>query len=458
MGASMISKELAAANYSECLRLVAEGKVEAAKLLLAPLHAFFPDEVGVLNLLGMARLRTGDQAGALDALRQARRLRPDLVEVATNYAGCLIELGRASEAEPLLRELLAARSDNLVAAYLLASVLIDQQDHAPALALLERVVVANRRLADAWSKRGRALLGLGRNEEALSSFQVALDLDVMHAEANAGLARALDALPVSHQARLLVRGGVGDFLQSLPFLLSQHPRPPRLVVVSHFAGAASFFERLGIEVSALLDFSDLPQLQARRAELDRMAGVHPCPRQFYFDRPPFPPAEPLAFSRSLPALAMQLAGSSFSDGLQRMGGLVPKQLPPLLLERVLALDRFNVILFGAPAEIEALGMAEREDLRFACFPNVVDSLRVAAQCAAFVGSDSAVKSMAAMSRIPSVVWVGDYPDAFRDGVFIDPYVRDGVMAVFRYRDPVAQMQQGIDFTMAALEKFDARRG
>ena len=45
---------------------------------------------------------------------------------------------------------------------------------------------------------------------------------------------------------LEVHGGVGDFLQHLPFML-QHPKE-NYVVVTHFPRAKSFFENLGINI------------------------------------------------------------------------------------------------------------------------------------------------------------------------------------------------------------------
>ena len=55
------------------------------------------------------------------------------------------------------------------------------------------------------------------------------------------------------------------------------------------------------------------------------------------------------------------------------------------------------------------------------------------KCKKVVAVDSSVKSMAAVKKIKSVVFIGDYEDEFRDSNFINPYVREGVMHPVRFK-------------------------
>jgi hypothetical protein len=57
-----------------------------------------------------------------------------------------------------------------------------------------------------------------------------------------------------------------------------------------------------------------------------------------------------------------------------------------------------------------------------------------------------------MNRIPTFVWLGDYRDEPRDQNFIDPYIKDGVMKVFRYKDVEAQFERGMAMTKEFLNE------
>jgi hypothetical protein len=61
--------------------------------------------------------------------------------------------------------------------------------------------------------------------------------------------------------------------------------------------------------------------------------------------------------------------------------------------------------------------------------------------------------MSAMNKIPTFVWLGDYIDEARDSMFIDPYVTDGVMEIFRYKDANRQFDRGIENTKNFLERI-----
>ena len=222
--------------------------------------------------------------------------------------------------------------------------------------------------------------------------------------------------------------------------------------MTHFRGAESFFCDLGIHVEQYLYYTNLGEAKQRGRELAKMGAIVPCPRRRYFARLPFS-ASKIEFPDPRPIVGVHLAGSKFSMSVQGQMGLVTKSLPVGVLQGLQALQQFNIIVFGTKAELAALGLRETTDVRFACFDRISESLSAAAQCSALVGSDSAMKTMTSMLRIPTIVWMGDYPDFFRDCVFIGPYVEAGVMEVFRYTDLSLDLGAGIQFTQAALADF-----
>jgi hypothetical protein len=299
---------------------------------------------------------------------------------------------------------------------------------------------------------GRKQLALGRIEEAIVSFNRALALNSGLSAAHDDLARLLRTSGDLAARTILVEGGVGDFLQCLPFLESCSGCPPQIVVLTHFKPAHAFFERLGFHAAEIHQFSDLNELRALTASMGSRERLSRCPRSRYFDEMPFEPKS-ISFPRARPVLGVHLGGSTFSIGVQKQMGVVTKELPPALLHELLSDDSLNIILFGSPPEIESLGIKESDSLKWACLPDIVDSLSLARQCNAFVGSDSVVKTMTAMLKIPTVVWIGDYPDPTRDGAFIDPYVRDRVMQVYRFKDLASGFEEGVRFTRQVLSDF-----
>ena len=59
--------------------------------------------------------------------------------------------------------------------------------------------------------------------------------------------------------------------------------------------------------------------------------------------------------------------------------------------------------------------------------------------------------MSSMLKIPTFVWMSDHADYFRDVVFISPYVDDGVMKVFKYRNSADQFYEGMNATHEFLK-------
>lgn len=230
---------------------------------------------------------------------------------------------------------------------------------------------------------------------------------------------------------IAVKGGFGDFLQCLPFIL-EHPDHYYLVA-SHQGGVTKFFASLGIKVEEI--------------SLGKLGNVDTCPRTLFFSCNPFPLQEPL-FDKS-PVIGVHLGGSAYSVSVEKRFGFPPKVLPVAVFDGIVAALKANFLLFGSADELSALGVKETPNIKFVCDEDIAVSLSHVAGCDALIGSDSVFKTMSAMLGIPTAIWVGDYRDDFRDGTFIDPYVKAGVMAAFRYRDLSndEEIRNGIHFSL-----------
>lgn len=114
---------------------------------------------------------------ALTCNQHALQLAPDHQDAKVNLACCLLNLGRPAEAEPLLVEAVAAEPQDAVAHHLLGAVHLVSGRPVQAMPALERAISlgspSEKLLWDYCDAAGR----LGREQEALETFQVLLGAD-----------------------------------------------------------------------------------------------------------------------------------------------------------------------------------------------------------------------------------------------------------------------------------------
>jgi len=139
---------LAGPNHMEALRALGRisfenGDLEAAQYFLGEAVKVAPEFIDGHHLRGVALMRLGRNADALDCLGRAVALAPDFKEAVLNHATVLLELKRPDEALAGFDRLLSLDPDNAVG----------------------------------WNNRGNALASLARFEEAVAAYDRALALD-----------------------------------------------------------------------------------------------------------------------------------------------------------------------------------------------------------------------------------------------------------------------------------------
>ena len=70
-----------------------------------------------------------------------------------------------------------------------------------------------------------------------------------------------------------------------------------------------------------------------------------------------------------------------------------------------------------------------------------------------IGAESVFKTMSSMSKIPTLVYYEDNNNRFRDRVFIYPYIKAGVMTVYKYQNLEKEMDPAIDFALHTIKKL-----
>ena len=137
----------------------------------------------------LARARRTDEAlGLVETLLGAGPGSPAAVLL---HAELLDSAGRGGEVLEPLRRLVASTAPDGPAAFRLARILVQQRLFAEAGPVLEAVIDANPRNAEAWLALARARQGPDRRDEAVAAFERALREDPALNEARFGLAQLL---------------------------------------------------------------------------------------------------------------------------------------------------------------------------------------------------------------------------------------------------------------------------
>jgi ADP-heptose:LPS heptosyltransferase len=240
--------------------------------------------------------------------------------------------------------------------------------------------------------------------------------------------------PLKNKGTLLIKGGIGDFLKNLPFVLKN--KKLNYVVATHFNGAISFFSLLNIKISKFYFYKNLDNLTSIKKELLKYTDLYDCPQNIYLDSVFFKKTKPLFFNKKK-TIGIHIGGSQFSIEEQKKQGILTKNLTPNFLYYLLSyLEKINlnIILFGSQKEIKRLDLAKYRSFKLANKANIIDNLAKVIECDLFIGSDSSFKTMSSMLKIPTILLLANNKDNYRDRVFVKPYVKDRIMHVIKFDD------------------------
>jgi len=256
-------------------------------------------------------------------------------------------------------------------------------------------------------------------------------------------------LSLQNSPLVYIEGGIGDFLQILPILLVNKHQKFRYLICSHFKGTKELLRMFGIKPQYFIEYTHDDEKGSKLVALNIKEPLIMCPRAFFIDRSPFKPSKPV-FKNDRKTIGVHLNGSKNAKEARIKEGKVQKELPPKIVNDLA--QEYNVLLFGLPEEIQATNLEQSDHIKFITYLDVAKSLSYITQCDAVVASDSSIKTMSSMIRIPTFVWMGDYIDVFRDQWFITPYVNDGCMETFVYKNQYDQYDEGMTKTKEFLKR------
>ncbi len=242
---------------------------------------------------------------------------------------------------------------------------------------------------------------------------------------------------------LEIHGGVGDFLQHLPFMI-EHPNE-NYVVVTHFEKAKEFFKDLNIHVKKIYIYENGDQHRHIKSQLRKKTESLLCPREIFFKRDPFKQINSLHFKRK-PVIGFHMNTSN------QTGGELDKNFVLKLIKMLLD-KKMTVVLFGAQNELKTLNLKNDPHLIYASNQNIIANLALVKFCNLLIGAESVFKTMSSMSKIPTLVYHEDNNNHFRDRVFINPYIKAGVMTVYKYKALDKEINNAIDLALDTIKKL-----
>jgi len=240
---------------------------------------------------------------------------------------------------------------------------------------------------------------------------------------------------------LEIHGGVGDFLQHLPFVLKN--KSAKYIVATHFLAAKAFFDSLGIQVSKYYFYNNADEYRAIRQELRKLSHSYWCPKQVFFDVMPFKVEKKPKLKTDI-VIGLQIGSSRLTNS--------PLSIKfALKLVHALLNMRCSIILFGTKKEIDQLKLKPRKELFFATDKDITKNLSLVKFCDLLIGGESVFKTMSSMSKIKTLVIHADDNNRFRDRVFTKPYIQTGVMRVYKYKNLDKEIPLVLDYVKHLIQ-------
>lgn len=241
---------------------------------------------------------------------------------------------------------------------------------------------------------------------------------------------------------IVIYGGIGDFLQHLPFIRKN--KFAKYIVATHFKEAPAFFEYLNIKIDQYYFYSNQDEFKKLRNYLKLNQYSYVCPRTLFFRVSPF------RIQNTIKNKRKKIIGIHMGASLYASHKAVPIDFIKQLINFISRED-YKIILFGTKKELSNLSRIKNRNIQFALDKNIIKNLSLVAHCDFFIGSDSAFKTMAAMLRKPTIVFHLNDKNNFRDRVFIMPYVKEHIMYVYKYSNLTQkEMKSALEFLLNVM--------
>lgn len=264
--------------------------------------------------------------------------------------------------------------------------------------------------------------------------------------------------------KVYLRGGIGDFLQCLPAAMSKPSE--EYYIHTHYPKAKEFFEQFGIKNAKIFTFANSKdhdeQIDVILSDCNPRVKTNfaECPRvlysQLWFTQEIQDEVNSYTnFGNDNPIIGIHPFGSDFSKNIYSKFNLPIKFIPSDIVNAIVSNDtdkKYNYLVFGSDNDFSGYNLKISDNVKYARFDNILTSLACVTKCKKFLGTDSCFKTMSSMNSIPTYCLVGDFDDQTRDVYFIDQYVSDGIMKIFKFKDVENQKDEILKFFIEAINE------
>lgn len=253
--------------------------------------------------------------------------------------------------------------------------------------------------------------------------------------------------------KFYVRGGIGDFLQSLWFILNNSKN--EFIIHTHYLKAEEFFNSFNLKTAHYYYFNNIKEHDAHVDKIIEKHGenstsnIKECPRAFYcnieFSEKIKSKAKEFIskFKDNKPIIGIHPFGSNFSATTYKEFNLPEKFIPSDITKELISPD-YNYIIFGSEKDFASYDIEEADNV-LKTNMDILTCLETVKLCSKVIGTDSCFKAMSIINRIPTACLLGDFDDPTRDQMFINQYEQDGVLKVFRTKNVKNDQSEIISF-------------
>ena len=150
-----------------------------------------PDYADVYYNIGVALINIDKYKEAIEAYKQAIRIKPDYAEAYNNMGISLMYIGENEEAIEAYRQAIKIRFNYDSAYYNLGVALIKIEKNEEAIEAYKQVIKINPDYVEAYNNMGAGLISVSKYEEAIESCKEAIKIKPDHAEAYSNMGTAL---------------------------------------------------------------------------------------------------------------------------------------------------------------------------------------------------------------------------------------------------------------------------
>lgn len=262
-------------------------------------------------------------------------------------------------------------------------------------------------------------------------------------------------------------GGIGDFFSCCSAFNDLEetldPKETKVYFFSHFSDIECLAKQLPFEYECIIfrDNDDLNNKYSKFLELHKEKFVEKVTPNLDKIHPNLEHMIPesalkkadniiqkscdIAKQIDVDVVAIHMSGSAFStsflNAAKRPNKFVPANRIAELIRGIHSLRNNTMFyVFGSKEESYLYDFIKERLPKKCTFPifdyDIWTSYAIAKNANLAICSDSAIKTLTCIDRIPTIVLLGDFDDSYRDRVFIDPYVKDNSMYVVKFKDEI----------------------